>query len=166
MSLLYRFDHWMCDRVFQRAADWIQERAGLDCFKVALGFLFLAMLPRVAYWLIYGWHLAFVILDLLATGVCLLLIEQDRISVHRYGVNIGRITNFFMRNYFLAVTFFWVPMGWLLDDLPRGMLSLADAAGMSTAMYFSSCTPRPPKPRRQEEEEFAGGAARAPGPWS
>lgn len=145
---MIRLDLWILDRFYQPATDWINDLAGVNCFRQARIIWNAALLSIML-------HTAFVSPTMEHIGVDILLIipltlfqvwiiSQDEAEQSKKPDLMNKRRMYHSSRIF-SILFFSAMDIADLGDLWHIVLD----AILISAMYVGACTPRPPKPKTQ-----------------
>ena len=167
MSFLGKIDDFLIDKVFEPVSDWSNERYGSTNYLIAglcaIGYL-------IAYCTGYALREERGMADILFGGfICLMLLYGIHLllQLHELTVemmraptaNSMRYTFRFGRIMLLVLTaFFFLPTDILTDIHGEGLRKWAEIGRdifAVCAVYFASCTTKPPKPKVVLEEKPA-----------
>jgi len=155
-------DDWLVDSVFQRLADWIADRYQKTVFmtaRISVYLVLIFLIPRNV--LQYnGANIVEFGLDSLWPMLLLLLIriEEERFERGGYGTMNG------IREYLRIFRYFYIittPLSVviLMTSLIDGsrpfllvLVFLISGLLIAASVFFASCTPKPPKPKEEEQE--------------
>jgi len=161
--MLSKIDDFLLDSFFQPRADWISDRFQKSIFMSARICTYLVIVNQIVINLVKSDGKANIVLFALASLFPLMLfalIRSEEINFERKGY--GMMNK--LRSDLRFVRFFnivFVPFDVITDILlcMDGALSLfitcmytVDSLLMVSAIYFASCTPKPPKPKTEEQE--------------
>lgn len=166
MSFLGKIDDFLIDKVFEPVSDWSNERYGSTNYLIA-GLCGIAYLTAyctsyvlkenrdmvdvffgglICLMLLYGIHMLLRLHEL-----TLELIRAPTANSMRYTFRFGRII-------LLLLTIFFLPAEIFTDMYGEGMRKWAEVARdvfAVCAVYFASCTTKPPKPKVVHEQKPA-----------
>jgi hypothetical protein len=161
--MLRAVDDWLVDSVFQRIADWISDRYQKSVFITARICVYLDLVNLMLKNIIESKGKANILdfgLSSLWPLILLVLIrtEEDEFERRGYGaMNSLRMSLRLMRFIYIIL----IPLGIgvniarLINGSGEHILILTSIMGslfISSAVFFASCTPKPPKPKEEEQE--------------
>ena len=164
MNLLQKLDLAILDGLFQKIADWVNNRWGKSCFWLA----------RVNYWIvIIAWaaEIAFyreklsihsVFFVLFSIGALWRIGEWEKMeknpleSAAQRVLNPERISPFSRLIRLFNVFFLPFNIEWFVDFFAQGdvkaLLIATNQFAFFCAFYFAACTPKPPSPLKVGNE--------------